>query len=68
MKMYCSWRGDPPRRVYCIETETGETVARFDELYIAAIVLRYLKGGTMNGAERKIALSALMECSAKEGR
>ena len=44
---------------YFINNNDGETVAYFDDLTTAAVVLRYLKGGSISRESTELALSAL---------
>lgn len=52
--------GNPPKRHYYIETDKGDPIGDFDNLYTAAIVLRFLKGSNMDIEERAHARAALL--------
>ena len=49
--------GRKPR--YFIENEGGGTVAHFDSLCTAALVLRYLNGATLSDEDASAALAAM---------
>ncbi len=44
---------------YFIENEGGETVAFFDSLDVAGVVLRYLNGATLSDDDASAALAAM---------
>lgn len=56
--------GRKPR--YFIENEGGGTVAYFDNLTAAALVLRYLSGAPMSAETEEVALDAISGFDARK--
>lgn len=67
MTLYYLNVGNPPHRQYYIETERHEPIADYDNLYTAAVVLRYLKGGLLDLEERAHARAALIAFDRAKG-
>lgn len=63
MTLYYKTVGNPPRRHYYIETEDRKPCADYDNLYTAAVVLRYMKGANLDAEERAHARAALLAFS-----
>lgn len=67
MTMYYIYLKGNKRR-YFIENDAGKSVAWFDDMDTAAIVLRYLKGANLNEWERNIAHHAMKEFDNGKGK
>lgn len=70
MMLYYLTVGNPPKRRYYIEADSHEPVADFDNLYTAALVVRFLKGANLSIEERahaRVALLAFDAMKHKEG-
>ena len=66
MSIYHINTGKDNHRRYYIETDARQPVAWFDDLYTAAVVVRYLKGVTLSRAECTIARNAMIEFDKKK--